>query len=165
MKRLLLAAFVLVACSSPAAPTTLEACSWTPTTQTAFLPTFTCLDGKAAPSGLPSPAIINVWGSWCDPCREEIPYFVSLDEKYDVQIIGVDVDEPNISAGQNFALKSKMSWPNLFDTKGQSVSVFGPGVPVTWFIDASGEVVYKKIGVWKSYKELESTAKKYGLIK
>jgi hypothetical protein len=35
------------------------------------------------------------------------------------------------------------------------------GVPVTWFIDASGKVIYKKVGAFKDAKEIESLAKKH----
>lgn len=151
--------------SQPAAePQELRACTWNPVTQAAYLPSFECLDGSAAPQGLPAPVIINVWGSWCDPCREEIPYLIRLDREHDVSIIGVDVDEPSKAAGQRFARSSGMTWPNLIDTKSESTSLYGPGVPVTWFIGKSGTVVYKKIGVWKSYQELEAAAKKYGML-
>lgn len=168
MKRFLLAAILaLTACSSTPAtqkPTELQACNWQAQTAAGFMASFTCLDGGSTPQGLPVPAIVNVWGSWCPPCREEIPYFVKLDEKFDVTIIGVDVDEPGLVTGQRFASRVGMTWPNLFDAAGESTSVFGPGVPVTWFIGADGQVAYKKIGVLKSYEELEKLARKYGAI-
>lgn len=168
MKRLFVIALLLAGCSSAAPePRTvpLQPCNWAPATQTAFLPSFECLTGGSTPQGLPAPAIINVWGSWCPPCRDEIPFFVKLDEKFDVTIIGIDVDEPSRVAGQRFASRIGMSWPNLLDVKEESTSIFGPGVPVTWFIGRDGNVAYKKIGVFKSYKELETDAKKYGVLK
>lgn len=167
MKRLLAMALLLTACAStaPAQPISLEPCDWTAATNEGFLPSFTCLDGGATPQGLPAPAIVNVWGSWCPPCREEIPYFEKLDRNFDVTIVGVDVDEPGRVTGQRFASRVGMTWPNLYDGAGASTSVFGPGVPVTWFIDSNGEVAYKKIGVWKSYDELETAAKKFGVLR
>lgn len=165
MRRWLVLALLVAGCGSPAQPITLQPCDWSVKTTLGMGEGFACLDGKAAPTGLPAPAIVNVWGSWCAPCREEIPYFVQLDKKYKTTIIGVDVDEPRISKGQQFALASKMSWPNLIDLQGKSTSIYGPGVPVTWFIDSSGKVVNKKIGAWSSYEELEKAAKKYGMIK
>lgn len=161
--------FALVVAGCTAAPaeevqTPLLACDWNVGTTAGFTPSFQCLDGSTSPAGLPAPAIVNVWGSWCPPCRQEIPYFIKLDQTYDVTIIGVDVDEPSLVPGQRFAQKSKMTWPNLIDVDGTSTTVFGEGVPVTWFIDAQGRVALKKIGAWKSYEELERYAKMYGQI-
>jgi hypothetical protein len=39
--------------------------------------------------------------------------------------------------------------------------VIGMGVPVTWFIDAQGKVIYKKIGAFANYAEVESLAKEH----
>lgn len=165
MKRFLILTLVLVGCTAPSQPITLQPCNWSVGTTLGIGKGFLCLDGKPAPGGLPVPAIVNVWGSWCPPCREEIPYFVQLDKKYETTIVGVDVDEPRISKGQQYAISAKMSWPNLIDVEGNSTSIYGPGVPVTWFIDDKGEVVYKKIGAWNSYAELEKAAKKFGMVK
>lgn len=166
MRRLLLLVFVLTSCATAPAQQTvaLQTCDWTPVTQVGFTSTFRCLDGTAPAQGLPAPAIVNVWGSWCPPCRAEIPYFVKLDRKYDVTIIGVDVDEASFISGQNFAHQAGMRWPNLIDIKGDTTAIYGQGVPVTWFIGADGKVAYKKIGAWKSYDELEEYAKLYGQI-
>lgn len=160
----------VAAASCTAAPaqeslTSLAGCDWEVSTTVGFDSTFRCLDGSRPPAGLPAPAIVNVWGSWCPPCREEIPYFVKLAKEYDVTIVGVDVDEPSLIPGQRFARRANMSWPNLIDVDGTSTSIFGDGVPVTWFIDKSGKVAMKKIGAWKSYTELENSAKMFGQIK
>lgn len=147
----------------------LAACAWRPHPATAkfFDDGFRCLDGEASavPVGFPASSIVNVWGSWCAPCREEIPFFVRLAAEHDVTIIGVDVDEPSMIAGQRFALRQGMTWPNVLDTSGATAAIFGPGVPVTWFIDAQGQIVERKIGVIRDYAELFDLARKHGLIK
>ena len=58
-----------------------------------------------------------------------------------------------------------MTWPILYDTNSVTRGVFGLGVPVTWFIDAKGKVVYKQIGVITSTAELKSEVTKYLKIK
>lgn len=164
---------ILASCSSadptPIAQEKLLACDWTPAPKTAALMDsgFACLDGSGAPlpAGFPAPAIINVWGSWCAPCRDEIPFFIRLADEYDVTIIGVDVDEPSIVTGQRFVLDQKMPWPNVIDTEGGSTAIFGNGVPVTWFIGADGSVLERRIGVISSYRELVELARKNGLIR
>jgi len=124
-----------------------------------------CLDGAkgASINALHGPMIVNVWGSWCAPCKEEIPIFRSFYKraKGKLQLVGVDVEEASIKDGQNFVLTHGMTWPNLFDSDGRSRAYFGMGVPVTWFIAADGTVAYKKIGVLKNEIELIALTSKY----
>jgi len=124
---------------------------------------FPCLDGKSTIrfAALRGPLIVNVWGSWCAPCKEEIPFFRSFYAKNQIQILGVDVEEAKNSDGVKFVLENGMTWPSVVDPDGRSRELFGMGVPVTWFIDKSGAVVHKKIGVLKSETELRDLARKY----
>jgi thiol-disulfide isomerase/thioredoxin len=124
-----------------------------------------CLDGS---TGVPvdlikGPAIINVWGSWCDPCRDEIPYFREFFAQMDpsIKLIGVDVEEPNPEAGRQFVRDYGISWPNLYDSEGSTRKYFGMGVPVTWFIGSDGETIYKHIGPIKSLTELKELSSKH----
>ena len=112
---------------------------------------------------LRGPMILNVWGSWCAPCQEEIPFIREFYEKYNekVQVVGLDVEEPNKEAARPFIESHGVIWPSLFDPDGRTRKLTGMGVPVTWFIDASGKVIYKKVGAFKDAKEIESLAKKY----
>lgn len=124
-----------------------------------------CLDGSegASINGIKGPAIINVWGSWCGPCKEEIPILRSFYEKAQgkLALVGVDVEEASIEDGRKFVENYGITWPNLFDSDGKSRVYFGMGVPVTWFIAADGSVAYKHIGVLKSEIELISMTSKY----
>jgi hypothetical protein len=57
-----------------------------------------------------------------------------------------------------------MSWPNLEDTSGVSKSIFGPGVPVTWFIDKEGKNVGTKIGAYTNKQQLfDQVEKAFGV--
>lgn len=124
-----------------------------------------CLDSSPGVNiaAIKGPAIINVWGSWCDPCKEELPYFSEYFQTKDpqVQLIGVDVEEKRIEDGRMFARTHGIMWPNLYDDDGSTRKYFGMGVPVTWFIDADGKILYKKIGPIKSVEELRSLSFKY----
>jgi cytochrome c biogenesis protein CcmG, thiol:disulfide interchange protein DsbE len=125
--------------------------------------TLECLDSnsKVVIEAIKGPAIINVWGSWCAPCRDEMPFLRELAATGKVQIIGIDVEEPNIEMGRKFVIDQGITWPNLYDRDGSTKSTFGPGVPVTWYVNSEGEVVYKHIGVLKSKDELFSEVEKY----
>ena len=126
---------------------------------------FPCLDGKSTIrfSQMRGPLIVNVWGSWCAPCKDEIPMIRSFYSKFQskVQIVGVDVEEAKRSDGVNFVIANGMTWPTLVDPDARSRGFFGMGVPVTWFIDGKGTVVHKKIGVLNSEQELRDLANKY----
>lgn len=124
-----------------------------------------CLDSSPGVNiaAIKGPAIVNVWGSWCGPCKEELPYFVEYFQTKDpqVQLIGVDVEEKRIEDGRMFARTNGIMWPNLYDQEGTTREYFGMGVPVTWFIDGDGKVLYKKIGPIKSVEELRSLSFKF----
>jgi thiol-disulfide isomerase/thioredoxin len=126
-----------------------------------------CLDSKSKVmlEGIRGPVVINVFGSWCAPCQQEIPLFVSLYATKKVSIVGIDVEETNIQTGRNFVLKKGITWPILYDAIGATKSSFGPGVPVTWFLDAKGYVVYRHVGLVTSQKQLNSEVAKYLGIK
>jgi cytochrome c biogenesis protein CcmG/thiol:disulfide interchange protein DsbE len=128
-----------------------------------------CLDGTtgAELGALKGPMIVNVWGSWCGPCKEEIPIFRSFYEKAKtkVALVGIDVEEASIEDGRKFVASNGITWPNLYDPDGRSRAYFGLGVPVTWFIAADGSVAGKKIGVFKSEIELITLTSKYLNVK
>ena len=126
---------------------------------------FPCLDGKSTVyfAQMRGPLIVNVWGSWCAPCKDEIPMIRSFYAKNagTVALVGVDVEEAKRSDGADFVVANGMTWPILVDPDGRSRGFFGMGVPVTWFIDKNGQVLHKKIGVLKSEQELRELASKY----
>jgi thiol-disulfide isomerase/thioredoxin len=113
--------------------------------------------------------VINVWGSWCEGCKEEMPYFVDLYktqafESGQIQLLGVNVEESSTDDAIKYIKKSGMSWPHLEDLDGISKSIFGPGVPVTWFVNEAGENVGTKIGAYTNKKQLfEQVEKAFGI--
>ncbi len=124
-----------------------------------------CLDGKTSidVGQIKGPALVNVWGSWCGPCKQEMPIFVDFYSKYKkkVSLIGISVEEADVQDARDFVKLYGMSWPNLNDPDGSTRGTLGMGVPITLFIDAQGKVAYKKIGVVTTIEELERDTKKY----
>jgi thiol-disulfide isomerase/thioredoxin len=124
-----------------------------------------CLDGSTglAVDSIAGPALINVWGSWCQPCKQELPHFGHFLAKYGdkVQVIGVDVEEKSPQIARKFVETHGISWPILYDKSGLTRSTFGMGVPVTWFINQSGKVVHKKYGPFNSPEQIELEVIKY----
>ena len=124
-----------------------------------------CLDGSTgvAVDSIVGPALINVWGSWCEPCKQELPHLRHFLEQYGdrVPVIGVDVEEKSPAIARKFVITHGMTWPILYDADGSTRGKFGMGVPVTWFIDASGKVIHKKYGPFRSPEEIELDVIKY----
>jgi len=130
-----------------------------------------CLDGSGLFNfhQLKGPMVINVWGSWCEGCKEEMPYFVDLYETQpfksgQIQLLGINVEESSKVDAIEYIKQSGITWPHLEDLDGISKSIFGPGVPVTWFINEEGEDVGKKIGAYTNKNQLfEQVEKAFGI--
>jgi len=130
-----------------------------------------CIDGVGSINfhQLKGPMVINVWGSWCEGCKEEMPYFVDLYktqafESSQIQLLGINVEESSKEDAIAYIRGSGMSWPHLEDLEGISKSIFGPGVPVTWFINEEGKNVATKIGAYTNKKQLfEQVEKAFGI--
>jgi thiol-disulfide isomerase/thioredoxin len=124
-----------------------------------------CLGGGSAiaADAIRGPALINVWGTWCESCKQELPHLADFWAEYSdqVDVVGIAVEEKNQQSVRKFIKNYGISWPNLYDATGATRGEFGMGVPVTWLVDESGAVVYKKYGPFKSTEEVELAAIKY----
>ncbi|ASY19106.1 thiol-disulfide isomerase [Candidatus Planktophila versatilis] len=124
-----------------------------------------CLGGGSAiaADSIRGPALINVWGTWCEPCKQELPHLAHFLAKYgdQVDLVGIAVEEKSMESVRKFVQSHGISWPILYDATGATRGKFGMGVPVTWLVDESGTVVYKKYGPFKSTEEIELAAIKY----
>ena len=139
-------------------PTLFEFSGPTPTLQLIRNPTtvpeltFEDLDGQSiSMSDLKGKVtLINFWATWCLPCREEIPAFVALQERYrdQLQIIGISADEGPVDEVRQFALEHKVNYPIVMQTPELTRSF--PGVfalPTTFVVDPDGNTVQKHIGL------------------
>jgi len=172
---LLITALLIASCSSTNevnSPGFVPGCDQLRLLDTAEKSTLmTCLDGLGSINfhQLKGPMVINIWGSWCEGCKEEMPYFVDLYktasfQSGQVQLLGVNVEESSKVEAIEYIEKSGMSWPHLDDLDGISKSIFGPGVPVTWFINVEGENVATKIGAYTNKDQLfEQVEKVFGI--
>jgi cytochrome c biogenesis protein CcmG/thiol:disulfide interchange protein DsbE len=104
------------------------------------LPCFTG-DQQIALRSLPGPVVINLWASWCDPCRRELPVMQQLADKTagKLTVIGVDTGDGR-DAGASFAADKGITMPTLFDEDKKLInSVAGTALPITIFVDATGK--------------------------
>ncbi len=170
MMKVLVTAFVLfsatlfvVSCSSEKAQsknttkttTTENYPSTTPVAQSdASVLQFTAsdLDGNMQNSSTwvgKQPLVINFWGTWCPPCRKEIPDLVRLYKEYHpkgVEIVGLAVrDTPE--KVRAFSKKNGMEWVMLMANNEVAYKFKISSVPTTIFVDRNGKVVEKFIGM------------------
>ena len=97
------------------------------------------------------PVLLNVWATWCLPCKEEIPYLESLHGKYasqGLQIVGVSVDaRGDESKIEEFARDFRMTYPIWRDPDERVNTRFlAIGVPSTYLIDRDGILRWKHLG-------------------
>jgi thiol-disulfide isomerase/thioredoxin len=162
---LLITSLLISACTSPtkvSAPGSVTSCGQIRLLESVDKSVLMgCLDGSGEINfhQIKGPLLINVWGSWCEGCKQEMPYFIELYQNPlfkngQIQLLGVNVEEKSKENAIDYIQKSGMSWPNLGDSSGISKSIFGPGVPVTWFIDENGKTVETKIGAYTNKKQL-----------
>ena len=95
-----------------------------------------------------TPVVVNVWASWCGPCRVEGPHLASLAREYEgrVQFLGVDILD-NREAARDFILELDWPYPSVFDPQGEIRDSLGfLGQPVTLVVDREGEVAFEWSG-------------------
>ncbi|BFU41916.1 TlpA family protein disulfide reductase [Krasilnikovia sp. MM14-A1004] len=91
-------------------------------------------------AGLRGPAVVNLWASWCEPCRTELPAMQRLAAQSagTLTVVGVDTgDDRDAAAG--FATDKRVTMPTLYDRDRKLITALGrTTLPVTVFVDARG---------------------------
>ena len=94
-------------------------------------------------------AVVNVWASWCSPCRAEIPTLIELSKQYpDVQFMGI-LTRDNPATAEAFARRFAIPYPTFIDDSlliGFKGSLPANAIPSTVLIDKSGNVAARISG-------------------
>ena len=94
-------------------------------------------------------AVVNVWASWCSPCRAEIPTLISLSKKYpSVQFMGI-LTRDNLANAEVFAKQRGVQYPNFIDDSlilGFRNTLPANAIPTTVVIDQQGLVAARISG-------------------
>lgn len=103
--------------------------------------------------------LINIWATWCPPCREETPELVALYNEYKddgLVIIGVSIDEQRESVVRPFMKEFAIPYPIYIDKDEIVMDKYGPvmGIPTTYVVDKEGMIRYFATGAL-TRKELE----------
>lgn len=112
---------------------------------------------------LRGPAVINLWGSYCTPCRTEMPVLEEFHQEHgdQVQMIGVDYQDNQVDGPKGakaLAEKTGVTYPLFTDFEGRIAEAPLPrvyGLPFLLFVDAEGEVVAGQGIIIDSVEQLE----------
>lgn len=126
-----------------------------------------CLDGSgqvdlATLRG--TPMVVNLWATWCGPCREEAPYLAEIadDLAGEVTLIGVDVADPDPVAALRFAGEQGWTYPHVADPDRRFVAALGVnGLPQTLLVDADGLIVHRHVGPVTSTEQLRGLVQEH----
>jgi cytochrome c biogenesis protein CcmG/thiol:disulfide interchange protein DsbE len=101
-------------------------------------------DGRLALEELRGrPAVLNMWASWCIPCREEAPILNASARAHsgEVTFVGIDVRDLRGDA-LDFLREFRLPYVSLRDREDQTFRAFGlTGVPETYYLDRTGRIV------------------------
>ena len=96
--------------------------------------------------------LVDFWATYCEPCKIEMPWFADLQQKYGpqgFQVIGIAMDdEDEAKQVSEFARKLGVNYPILLGTE-RVADLYGgiDGLPMSFFIDRSGKIVDRQLGL------------------
>lgn len=88
--------------------------------------------------------VINVWGSWCTPCRTEAPFLVEAEADLDVPFVGVNIRD-DLAPARAFERAEGVEYPSIYDPASEALLAFGQrfaprSPPTTFVLDREGRV-------------------------
>lgn len=98
-----------------------------------------------------APLLVNLWATWCPPCREEMPYLQSLHDRLaprGLRTVAISVDDRSARAQvQSFIDEVGVDFDVLLDPSGRSMDVFQViGLPATFLVDREGVIRLFRLG-------------------
>jgi thiol-disulfide isomerase/thioredoxin len=124
--------------------------------------TLPCLGGgrDVDLSSLRGPLVVNLWASWCGPCREEMPILGDFHKLYGdrVRVIGIDYQDVQTAAAMELVQETGATYPLLADPQGE-LSGAAPfpvlrGLPFLALVDADGRVVHQEFTIVENRRQL-----------
>jgi cytochrome c biogenesis protein CcmG/thiol:disulfide interchange protein DsbE len=111
------------------------------------------------------PVVVNVWASWCGPCRFEFPHFQKAAAKYGkrVAFLGVDSQDADEEAAR-FLREEPLPYPSYKDPDEEIGDELGTsGLPATAFYNRRGELVFLQHKPYVEDGEIDADIERYAL--
>jgi thiol-disulfide isomerase/thioredoxin len=115
-------------------------------------------------AALRGPLVVNLWASWCGPCRHEMPVLQSFNERYArrVPVLGIDYSDPQTTSAMSLVQDTGVTYPLLADPQadldGAAPFPALRGLPFLALVDADGKVAHQE------FVQLKSTDQLVGLV-
>jgi cytochrome c biogenesis protein CcmG/thiol:disulfide interchange protein DsbE len=109
------------------------------------------------------PVVVNLWASWCQPCREEFPFFQRAAAEYGDRVAFLGVDSLDTDpAAQTFLEEFPLPYPSVTDPDREVWDELRlRGLPGTAFYGRDGELTYLRNGPYTSEDELTAEIERY----
>ncbi|MGF1427375.1 TlpA family protein disulfide reductase [Kitasatospora sp. LaBMicrA B282] len=104
--------------------------------------------------------VINIWGSWCSPCRQEAKGLEQSYEKYQaqgVQFLGINTRDTSTTNARQFEVNQGITYPSIYDPDGTQILKFPKGslnpesIPTTLVIDRQGRLAGRAMKPMSTY--------------
>lgn len=94
---------------------------------------------------------LNLWATWCGPCRYEIPELQKLHDENAArgfEVVGVSVDEGDKKVVSDFVASEKITYPIVHDAEGKLAVLLDTNIlPTSVLVDRTGKIIWKKLGI------------------
>ena len=97
--------------------------------------------------------VLNVWGSWCGPCRKEAPDLQAASEqtKDIAQFLGINTKDRSEAPAEAFVRINRLTYPSIYDPDGKTLLAFAgdlppSAIPSTMIIDTEGRLAVRVLG-------------------
>lgn len=99
------------------------------------------------------PVVLNLWASWCPPCKSEMPDFEEAYQTYgnDVEFMMVNLTDGSretVETAKAFIAEQSFTFPVYFDTANEAAIAYqASSIPATYFIDKNGNIIAHAVGM------------------
>jgi thiol-disulfide isomerase/thioredoxin len=115
------------------------------------------------------PVLLNIWATWCVPCREEMPALDRLQAQLKdagLVVLPLSIDRQGTAVVKPFYQELGLTSLGIYvDSTGASFRLNAPGIPTTLFVDREGREIGRKVGAaeWDSQEIVSSIRQRFAL--